>query len=195
MTKQIDSLMRGLNEVTDLIDMFIEEQRTGVAATIPPLRPQPGIDASTVLQNPLITVFPAPETTCDRQRTNIASDGQHPGLSQYVDFRGKRRSLPRLNGESIRGILYVALALEHSFVPDADWFTQAALDAGDFRRSRGFRGANPCPESVELYVRVFRALGATLRQIIELDAQQLLDAYESFVGVSDANDNGSTDCR
>ena len=136
-----------------------------------------------IIQHPTFLHGSAPrdvssdKASAPKQRTGkgVQNAREYPGT--YVDYTGKRREIPRLHGETIKGVL-----LSLSQTPDhTDLFRQATsvldpvLDPetidylfvaqqGSNRRRQEARigGPNIVAESAEFHVRLARAIGLTL---------------------------------
>jgi hypothetical protein len=139
-------------------------------------------EAPNVLNDPLLRV------TGDHGRVGnisvrlmLPEDVSRPSLGQYLDYRGKRRSLPQLSGLTIKGLLVQPGALDRELNPSEDDLMRIARDGSDYRRAHGKGGLNCCPESAELYVRIFRALNLTPAEAERRDADNLQAVYVAYL--------------
>jgi hypothetical protein len=119
-----------------------------------------------------------------RLRKAVADEGTgRPSLGQYRDFRDKPRSLPQLNGCTIRGILLQPRVLGCDDQPTEESLRLIAGAASKYRREQGLGGGDCCPESVELYVRIFRAIGMQPDDVVVRDADHLNALYIAYLQV------------
>lgn len=142
--------------------------------------------ARNVLQDPLLRLS---GTTTDRvggirlRQATEPADGGKPSLGQYRDFRDKARSLPQLNAVTVKGILIQPGALDTQDKPTEEGLKAMARAASTYRRQNGFGGGDCGPESVELYIRVFRALGLTREAAQAQEGEALQRFYLAYLRV------------
>ncbi len=143
-------------------------------------------DARNVLDNPLLRL---PGTDSGivrgislRRADEMPLEGSRPSLGQYRDFRDKPRSLPQLSCQTIMGVLLQPEALGDGAL-DEPKLKEMAKAASRYRRSQKVYGGDCGPESVELYVRIFRALGLDLEGLSQMSAQRLEQFYLAYLRV------------
>ena len=110
---------------------------------------------------------------------------QHPkGPRQtpaFTDYHGKTRTVPRLSGVTVRGILLQPEALDCTQVLDEALLRQIATRATDYRGRQGVGGWACGPEAAEWYIRWARALQMAPAQLQELTNQQLFELHGRYV--------------
>jgi hypothetical protein len=111
---------------------------------------------------------------------NIANGSS---LGQFTDYHGERRTLPRLNGHTVRGILLQPDALDQAVTPDDAALRAIASAASQYRRKQGIGAPDAGQEATELYIRIFRALGVTPAMLQNLDAARLVELYKAYLVV------------
>jgi hypothetical protein len=142
-------------------------------------------EARNVLDNPLLRL---PGTTSGIVRSGISlrraeeTDATRPSLGQYRDFRDAPRSLPQFNPHTIMGVLRQEGALGDSSL-DEETLKRMAVEASRYRRQQGISGGNAGPEGVELYIRIFRALGLDREGLSQLTADALERMYLAYLRV------------
>lgn len=114
-------------------------------------------------------------------RLVVSEDASKPSFGQYTDYRGKRRSLPQLAGLTIKGLLVQPGALDGDVNPTEDDLNRIARAGSDYRRANGKGGLDCCPESVELYIRIFRALQLSQAEAEGRDADNLQAVYVAYL--------------
>ncbi len=116
-------------------------------------------------------------------RVCSGNTGTGSSLGQFTDYHGERRTLPRLNGHTVRGILLQPGALDPDVTPDDAVLRAIATAASQYRRQQGIGAPDAGPEATELYIRVFRALGVTPAMLQNLDATRLVELYKAYLVV------------
>jgi len=116
-------------------------------------------------------------------RVCTGNTGTGSSLGQFTDYHGERRTLPRLNGHTIRGILLQPTALDPAVTPDDAALRAIATAASQYRRKQGIGAPEAGPEATELYIRIFRALGVTAAMLQNLDAKRLVELYKAYLVV------------
>jgi hypothetical protein len=106
-------------------------------------------------------------------------NGDSPG--QFTDYHDERRSLPRLCGATICGILLQAGSLDPGVTPSDASLRETARAASNYRRRQGIGGGDCGPEATELYIRVFRAMGFTPEMLPSFAADRLVALYEAYL--------------
>jgi hypothetical protein len=118
-------------------------------------------------------------TSTGTRQAPLAGTGQ--SLGQFTDYHGKRRTLPRLMGHTILGILLEAGSLDLTVTPDDALLRTIATAASRYRRQQGFGGPDAGPEATELYIRIFRAMGMTSVRLETQDADDLSGLYKDYL--------------
>lgn len=114
-------------------------------------------------------------------RLMVSEDASKPSFGQYTDYRGKRRSLPQLSGLTIKGLLVQPGALDRETSPTEEDLLRIARAGSDYRRANGKGGLDCCPESVELYIRIFRAMQLAPAEAERRDADNLQAVYVAYL--------------
>ncbi len=136
-----------------------------------------------VLDKPLINERLTPDMVRTQDHTGLGADrsdaSSDKSIGQFTDLEGNRRSIIRLNDQSIMGLLRQPGVLPDkpggsTAAFDAAGFAELGRKAADYRNSTGIPGPEIGPASAELYVRIFRAMGLT--------RQDLLGKYEQGKG-------------
>lgn len=153
--------------------------------TAPTRRMLDAREARNVLNDPLLRL---PGTSTDRVGGIRLRQGEvdpatcKPSLGQFRDFRDKPRSLPQLHAQTLKGIVLQPAALDGSLVTE-EGLRAIAKGASQYRRQQGVTGGDCGPESVELYVRIFRALGMTAADATARGADALEAIYLAYLRV------------
>ncbi len=173
--------------VQDLLNAIFNPNPPAAEPTVSKRSPMLSVeDARNVLDNPLLRL---PGTNSGivrgislRCAEDMPLEGSRPSLGQYRDFRDKPRSLPQLHCETIMGVLLQPGALGDGQLDEAA-LTEMAKAASRYRRSQKVYGGDCGPESVELYVRIFRALGLDLEGLAQMSAPRLERFYLAYLRV------------
>jgi hypothetical protein len=100
----------------------------------------------------------------------------------YVDFTNKVKDVPTLSAATIKGIASAPGVLGQEDAASLDYLRVAA-SASAYRRSMHLGGPNIFPESAELHVRIFRAIGLTSGDVATLSADSLKELVEKAIAM------------
>ena len=113
----------------------------------------------------------APPTPTPGAKRHAAENGRRNGY--FRAFTGDLRPIPLLNQHTVMGLAKADGALDRKRRLTQDDYLTIARAASDHRCRSGVGGGVIVPESAELYVRIFRAIGLSIEEVEVLGAEQL----------------------